>query len=177
MTSTSKLRIAVPDVADALDAVKFEVEEATGFAVEPVFQEIDRSELVVELCLADSNAADPRRVALAVESSAGNLDVLSTWNESPLPRDLAPRASETVFKDFDYPMPEVARRALSDELPTAQWLPTVDDVGRGDRSLWLLAVPVIRSDGPSLVGVRHRHGYSLRFSAHEAASARIGLAS
>jgi hypothetical protein len=74
-------------------------------------------------------------------------------------------------------MPEVARRALADDLPTAQWLPTVDEVAGGDRSYWLLAVPVGAPGTPATVGVRRRNGYALRFAPHEAAAVRIGLAS
>lgn len=177
MPSTSKLRIAVPDMADALDVVKVEVESATGFAAQPVFQEIERSELVVELRLADSSAADPGHIALAVESSAGHLDVLSTWMEPTLSPDPTPVASEIVFDVIDDPLPEAARRALRDGLPTAQWFPTISDIAGGDRSYWMLAVSATRSEGPQLVGVRRRHGYSFRFSAHDAVSARMGLAS
>ena len=174
MTSTSKLRVATPDIADALDAVKVEVEGATGIAEQPVFQEIDRSELVVELSLADAGAVDPGHIAVAVESSASDLDVLSTWRESPVAHDPAPTASETVFNVIADPLPAVARRALHDDLPTAQWLPTIRDVAGGDRSYGTLAVPVIRSDGPSLVGVRRRNGYSFRFNALEAAASPNG---
>jgi hypothetical protein len=177
MASTSKLRIAVPDKADALDVVKVEVESATGFAAQPVFQEIERSELVVELRLADSSAADPGHIALAVESSAGELDVLSTWMEPTLSPDPRPVASEIIFDVIDDPLPAAARRALRDGLPTAQWFPTINDIAGGDRSYWMLAVFANRSEGPPLVGVRRRHGYSLRFSAHDAVSARMGLAS
>ncbi len=177
MPSTSKLRIAIPDIAHALDVVKVGVESATGFAAQPIFQEVECSELVVELRLADSSAADPGHIALALESSADDLDVLSTWTEPPLSRDPTPVPSETVFDVIDDPLPEVARRALRDGLPTAQWFPTISDVAGGDRSYWMLAVFANRSEGPPLVGVRRRHGYSFRFSAHDAVSAQIGLAS
>jgi hypothetical protein len=177
MTSTTKLRVAVPDMADALEVVMAEVESATGFAAQPVFQEVDHSELVVELCLAGSRAPDPGRIAHAVEASANDLNVLSTWMEPLLRHDPAPVATETVFAVIDDPLPEVARRALRDGLPTSQWFPTTKDVGGGDRSYWMLAVLGNPSDGPPLVGVQRRRGYSYRFSAHEAASARIGLAS
>jgi hypothetical protein len=177
MTSRSKLRVAIPDKADALDVVKAEVESATGFAAQPVFQEVEHAELVVELYLADSSAADPGHIAHAVESSASDLNVLSTWMESPLCGDPARAASETVFDVMDDPLPEVARRALRDGLPTAQWFPTIDDVAGGDRSYWMLAVLTNRSEGMPFVGVQRRQGYSYRFSAHEATSARIGLAS
>jgi hypothetical protein len=164
-------------MADALDVVKVEVETATGFAAQPVFQEIERSELVVELRLAGSGAADPGHIALAVESSAGDLNVLSTWIEPPQSRDPIPVASEIVFDVIDDPLPEAARRALRDGLPTAQWFPSIRDIAGGDRSYWMLAVFANRAEGPPLVGVRRRHGYSLRFSAHDAVSARMGLAS
>jgi hypothetical protein len=177
MTSASKLRVAVPDVTDALDVVKDEVERATGFAVQPILQEVDRGDLVVEVQLVDSNAVAPDHLALAVECSARGLDVLSAWKEETLTPYSAPVQSETVFKAIDGVMPEVAQRALRDEVPTAQWLPTVEDVAGGDRSYWILAVPVLRPNDRSIVGTRRRNGYSLRFSAHEAEAARRGLVS
>jgi hypothetical protein len=164
-------------MADALDVVRTEVESATGFAAQPVFQEVDHSELVVELRLAGSSGADHGHIAHAVESSASDLDVLSTWME-PFPhRDPVPVATETVFDVIEGPLPELARRALRDGLPTAQWYPTTGDDAGGDSSYWMLAVLANRSEGHPLVGVQCRLGYSYRFSAHEAASARIGLAS
>lgn len=177
MTVTNKLRVAVHDGADALDLVKVEVEGATGLAVEPVFQEVDRSELVVELALPDSGAVAPDHIISAVEASVSELDVLSTWTEAPGPAFPTPIASETVFDAVDDPLPEVARRALRDELPTAEWLPSIRDIGGGDRSYWALAVPLLLPERPAVVGVRRRWGYSLRFSALDAASARVGLSS
>jgi hypothetical protein len=97
--------------------------------------------------------------------------------EPPARRDPTPVASETVFDVIDDPLPAAARRALRDRLPTAQWFPTISDVAGGDRSYWMLAVFANRSEEPPVVGVRRRHGYSFRFNAHDAVSARMGLAS
>ncbi len=127
--------------------------------------------------LVDSNSAVPDHVGFAVERSTRDLDVLSTWKEAALPRDPAPVHSETVFSVIDGAMPEVAQRALRDQVPTAQWLPAVEDVAGGDRSYWMLAVPVHRPDRPLIVGTLRRGGYSHRFSALEAEGARRGLAS
>lgn len=177
MTPTSKLRVATADVAEALDILKVEVEGATGFAVEPELQEIDCDDLVVEMRLTDSNSADPGLVARAIERSVCDVDVLSVWKEAPLTRVSAPVTGHTVFNGTDDALPDVARRALHDNLATAQWLGTVEGAGRGDQSYWELAVPVVRSDGQAMIGVRRRHGYSLRFSVQDAATLRMGLAS
>ncbi len=66
MKKTSKLRIATVDRSDALDFVRLAVEGATGFAVEPEFQEADRDELVVEVRLTGDHVVDPRLAARAV---------------------------------------------------------------------------------------------------------------
>jgi hypothetical protein len=113
MSSTSKLRVAIPDRTDALDVVKVEVERATGFVAQPVLQEIDYTDLVVEVQLSDSNAANPRRIAHTVEQASPDLDVLSSWKEPdalPLP---TARSVPIVLETTDLVlMPEVARRAL-----------------------------------------------------------------
>jgi hypothetical protein len=176
MSSTSKLRVAIPDRTDALDVVKGGVERATGFVAQPVLQEIDYTDLVVEVQLSDSNAADPRRVADTVGQASPDLDVLSSWKEAdalPLP---TVRAVPIVFETTDLVLPEVARRALEDELPTAQWLHKGNDVSGGDRSCWILAVPSHRCGGAARVGICHRRGYATRFSASEAESALWSLA-
>jgi hypothetical protein len=177
MAPTSKLRVATPDVADALDVVKVEVEGATGFAVEPQFQEIDRADLVVEMRLTDSYDAEPGLVARAIERSASGLEVLSTWKEVPATLAPAPRSSPEVFDRPGVPMPEVARRALHDDIPTAQWFGAREFTTGDVTPQWHLAVPVVRSDGLSIVGVQRRRGYTRRFCIRDAAAARLGLAS
>jgi hypothetical protein len=119
VTPVNKIRIATPDTDDALGNVKVEVERATGFAAELEFQEIDCTDLVVELRLADSNAVQPGLVARAVERSACDLEVLSAWTEVPLDRHPTPPLRQTLLSATDGPMPPFAQRALRDELPTA----------------------------------------------------------
>jgi hypothetical protein len=177
MTHSNKLRVATADMENALELVTVEVERATGFAVQPVLQEIDRADLVVELRLPDSDAVDSRHIACAVERTASNLDVLSNWIEASMPAVPAPASSESVLDVARDPMPEVAQRALRDQIPTAQWLDIRGGTAEDDRSCWVLAVPVMRSDGHSRVGVRRRHGYSLRFSAYEATTTQVGVGS
>ena len=176
MSSTSKLRVAITDDTDALDVVKLEVERATGFEAQPVLQEMDHTELVVEMQLSDSNAADPRRIALTVEQASADLDVLSSWKEADaLPLQTA-RAMPMVIETTDLVLPEVARRALEKDVPTAQWLPRSNEASGGHRSCWILAVPSRRCGGAARVGICHRRGYAIRFSANEAESALWSLA-
>lgn len=177
MTPVNKIRIATPDTDDALGNVRVEVERATGFAAELEFQEIDCTDLVVELRLADADAVQPGLVARAVERSTRDLEVLSAWTEVPLHRDPTPRLRQTLVSASDGPMPAFAQRALRDELPTAQWLSIDGDPAEVGQSQWHLAVPMIRSDGQAVVGLRHRRGYSLRFNPLDAAAARHDLAS
>ncbi len=173
----SKLRVAMPDRADALDMVKAEVLGATGFEAHAEIQELDGADLVVELRLADSGVSDPGRMARTVERSTRDLDVLGTWNEAGPARSPVPTPCEVVFGAGDETMPAVARRALRDAVPTAQWLPVGEDDGGTGRPQWVLAVPVIQSEGRTVVGLQRRVGYSLRFTACDAAGARVGLAS
>ncbi len=177
MTAASKLRVATADAPDALDLMKVGVETATGFAVEPQFQEIDCGDLVVEMRLTDSQAAAPQLVARAIERSACGIEVLSTWKEASPTRAPAPVSSGQVFDVLEGPLPKVARRALLDDIPTAQWRGRAGGAARADRSYWQLAVPVVRSDGQSIVGVHRRQGYSLRFGVHDAGAVREGLTS
>jgi hypothetical protein len=81
MEPTSKLRVVVPDGANALRVVTTEIEEAAGIALEPELQEVDGGDLVVELRLADSSICDPKLVVRAVERLSDDLEVLSTWQE------------------------------------------------------------------------------------------------
>jgi hypothetical protein len=177
VTPVNKIRIATPDTDHALGAVKVEVERATGFAAQLEFQEIDSTELVVELRLTDSSTVRPGLVARAVERSTGDLEVLSAWTEEPLRCDPTPPRRQTLLIADDAPMPAVAQRALRDELPTAQWVPIDGDPTAVGQRQWHLAVPMIGSDGQSVVGLRHRRGYSLRFNPLDAVAARVDLAS
>jgi hypothetical protein len=177
VTPVNKIRIATPDTDHALGNVRVEVERATGFAAELEFQEIDRRDLVVELRLADANAVQPGLVARAVERSTHNLEVLSAWTEVPLDRGPNPPLHQTLLTAGDGPMPAFAQRALRDELPTAQWLSIEGDPAEVGQCQWHLAVPMIRSDGRPVVGLRRRRGYSLRFNPLDAAAARLDLAS
>jgi hypothetical protein len=177
MEPTSKLRVVVPDGANALRVVTTEIEEATGIALEPELQEVDGGDLVVELRLADSSNCDSRLVVRAVERLSDDLEVLSTWQEAPPTHDPAPVTSQSVFAGPDVAMPEVALRAFRDRLPTAQW-PGTFRVPVGEATAcWQLAVPMRRSNGQVLVGVLQRSGYSHRFGVREAKAVRLGLAS
>jgi hypothetical protein len=177
VTPVNKIRIATPDTDNALGNVRVEIERATGFAAELEFQEIDRTDLVVELRLADASAVQPGLVARAVERSTHELEVLSAWTESPLTRHPTPPLRQTVLSATDGPIPAFAQRALRDELPTAQWLSMDDESAAVGQCQWHLAVPMIRSDGQPVVGLRRRRGYSLRFNPLDAAAARVDLAS
>jgi hypothetical protein len=175
MAPTSKLRIATADVAGALDVVRNEVEHATGLAVHPVLQEVDTTALVVEVAVASPAKVDPKSLARFVDAAAGSLDVLGSWTETPDGTQDAPRPA-LVLDVVEDPLPEAARRAVRDDVPTAQWLPSVADIAGGDRSYWLLAVPARRSDGAQVVGLSRRQGYSHRFSASEARATALRLA-
>lgn len=181
MEPTSKLRVVTTDGPDALRVVRQEVEEATGRAAEPEIQEVDGRELVVELALAGPTAVAPGLVARAVVRSSRGLDVLSTWNEAPRASDPTPASGQVILDGLDDHLPAVVRRALRDELPTAQWQSAGADAGTrlpGDgRPAWQLAVPVMRPDGRPLVGYQQRRGYSFRFGAHDVRAARVDLAS
>jgi hypothetical protein len=181
MSTTNKLRVITTDAPDALQVIKQEVEEATGFAVEPEIQEVDGADLVVELRLAGPTPAAPSLVARAVERSSRGVDVLSTWNEAGRIAGPAPASSQVILDGLGDQLPAVARRALRDDLPTAQWHRTGTGFGPGGPEegppSWQLAVPVVRSDGRSLVGYQRRRGYTFRFGTHDVEAARVDLAS
>ncbi len=156
----SKLRVVTSDSPDALDVIRHEVEGATGLAVEPEIQELDGTELVVELRLLDASTVVPGLVARAVRRSPGGLDVL------------------VVLDGLDHRLPSVARRALRDGLATAQWgAGGIAGGGAGVEHSWQLAVPAVRADGRPVVGYRRRRGYSIRFGVRDAEAARAVLAS
>lgn len=133
---------------------------------------------MVELRHASSDLIDTKLVVRAVERLSDDVEVLSTWQEAaPPPRTPVPATGRAVLAGTGVPMPEVAQRALRDDLPTAKW-PGASRVPVGEpKACWQLAVPVHRTDGQVLVGVMQRRGYSRRFGVHEATALRLGLAS
>lgn len=169
MTATNKIRIATADRSGALDLVCSEVESAVGMPVQPVFQEIEGDCLILELRLDDdaAQAPPPTRLALAVDTAARDVQVLSAWNE-PEASDPTPKGCHNVLGVLFDTLPPVAHRALLDSLPTAQW-------DRLDAS-WQLAVPSVFAKRP-LVGLSRRRGYTHRFTFTEAVAIRAGLAS
>ena len=169
MTAKNMLRVAMPDKARAIDIACSDVESAVGLHVRAEFQEIEGSKLIIELQLGDETEPTPHpsRLASVVDRAVSDIEVLSSWEEltSPAP---APRQCPEVFGVGYEPLPQVAQRALNDDLPTAQW-------DRSDSS-WHLAVPSV-CGGKAIVGMTRRHGYSQRFTAYDAAALRSGLAS
>jgi hypothetical protein len=169
MTAKNMLRVAMPDKAHAIDIACSDVESAVGLRVRAEFQEIEGSSLIVELQLGDEAEAAPHpsQLASVVERAVSQLEVLSSWEEmsSPAP---TPRPCPSVLGVGYEPLPHVAQRALEDDLPTAQW-------DRAESS-WHLAVPSVCS-GKAIIGMSRRYGYSHRFTAHDAAALRSGLAS
>jgi hypothetical protein len=179
MEPTSKLRVVTTDTPDALRVVREEVEEATGLAAEPEIQEVDGGELVVELRLAGPTPVVPGLVARAVGRSRRGLDVLSSWNEARGVVDPAPASGQVILDGLADHLPAVVRRALRDDIPTAQWQGTSTGIrtpGEGSPA-WQLAVPVVKADGRPLVAYQQRRGYSFRFGTHDVVAARVELAS
>jgi hypothetical protein len=164
MTSASKVRVAIPDTSFALEVATARVSDATGLRAEPEFQEIDRGDLIVELRLPEAGEYPARQLADLVERSAPDLEVLSTWREPVARIKPRPSLAGRVLSVDDTALPEVARRALDDYLPTATWRPRAD----GDVAHWQLAVPVVVAGSDTVAIVHRRNGYSFRFSALEA---------
>jgi hypothetical protein len=169
MTAKSMLRIATPDAVDAIDIACSDVGSAVGLPVRAEFQEIEGGNLIIELQLGNEaeHIPHPSRLASVVDKAVFNMEVLSSWTEST-PPEPAPRPCPEVFGVGYEPLPQVAQRALDDDLPTAKW-------DRSDTS-WHLAVPSV-CGGKAIVGMSRRSGYSHRFTAHDAAALRCGLAS
>ena len=169
MSISSKLRIATMDTANAMEIACGEVESAMGVPVQAEFQEIDGIFLIVELRLVGHTECTPhpRHAALTMESSASNVEVLSSWKESNALRPKARVCHDVLCVDFDT-MPPVALRALDDGLPTAQWQ-------RSDAAC-LLAVPALCGE-QLIIGLLRRHGYARRFTSLEITSLKLGLAS
>jgi hypothetical protein len=169
MTAKNMLRVATPDTAHAIDIACSDVESAVGLPVRAEFQEIEGDRLILELQLGDDvgQSPHPSRLASTVDKAVANMEVLSSWKESTLPGPSPRRCPDVLGVGYE-PLPEVARRALDDDLPTAKW-------DRSD-STWYLAVPST-CGGKAIIGMSYRFGYSRRFSAHDAAALRSGLAS
>ena len=169
MTTTNKIRIATADTTNASTLACSEITAAVGLPVHPEFQEIEGDCLILELRLRGETlqAASPKRLAAAVGNGAPTVEVLSAWNE-PGSGQIRPKLCRDVLGLLYDDMPNVAHRALDDNLATAAW-------DRSDSS-WHFAVPS-SCDAQPIVGLSHRRGYSRRFTSLEAASIRSGLAS
>ena len=169
MTSKNMLRVATPDTAHAVDIACSEVESAVGLRVRAEFQEIEGGNLIIELQLGEEaeHSPHPARLASAVDKAVDSVEVLSSWKGSTSSEPPPRRCPDVLGVGYE-PLPQVAQRALDDDLPTAQW-------DRSDSS-WHLAVPSV-CGGKAIVGMSYRGGYSHRFSAHDAAALRSGLAS
>lgn len=167
-----KLRIATVNDPRAVDAVTADVRNATGLEVQPVLQEIDRSELIVELALNSDGSRCPRELVRRIQRQAANLEVLASWHifESPFSY-CSTRRCEVLFSD-DVNVPPWGRRAFDDLVPTASWQPTAGS----DNSHWLLAVPLVAGDGRLVAALARRDGHYYRFSARDAATLRNTLA-
>jgi hypothetical protein len=133
------------------------------------FQEIEGGNLIIELQLGEEaeHSPHPARLASAVDKAVDSVEVLSSWKGSTSSEPPPRRCPDVLGVGYE-PLPQVAQRALDDDLPTAQW-------DRSDSS-WHLAVPSV-CGGKAIVGMSYRGGYSHRFSAHDAAALRSGLAS
>jgi hypothetical protein len=169
MTTTNKIRIATADTTNACTLACSEITAAVGLTVHPEFQEIEGDCLILELRLGSEthHAAPPKHLAAAVGNRAPAVEVLSAWNEHRSGQ-IRPKLCRDVLGSLYDDMPNVAHRALDDNLATAVWV-------RSDSS-WHLAVPA-SCDAQPIVGLSHRRGYTHRFTSLEAASIRSGLAS
>jgi hypothetical protein len=168
MTAANKLRVVTIDTARAIDVACSEVESAIGLPVRAEFQEIEGDQLIIELQLGNDtvHTPHPSRLASAVDKVVPHMEVLSSWKESSRPEATPQPCADVIGVGYE-PLPEVAQRAVDDDLPTAQWDRT--------SSSWHLAVPSV-CGGRAIVGMAHRRGYSHRFTAHDAAALRSGLA-
>jgi hypothetical protein len=169
MTAKTMLRVATLDTAYAIDVACSDVESAVGLRVRAEFQEIEGGNLIIELQLGDETepSAHPSRLASVIDKAVSNIEVLSSWKEAPSPEPTSRQCPDVLGVGYE-PLPEVAQRALHDDLPTAKW-------DRTDSS-WHLAVPSA-CGGKAIVGMSYRSGYCHRFSAHDAAAIRSALAS
>jgi hypothetical protein len=167
MTATNKLRVATIDTEHAIDIACSVVLSTAGLPVRAELQEIEGDSLIIELQLGNESVHTPHpsRLACTVDKAAADVEVLSSWKESASPEP-TPQHCPDVMGIGDQQLPEVARRALDDDLPTAKW-------DRSDSS-WHLAVPSV-CNGKAIVGMSHRRGYDHRFTVHDAAALRCGL--
>jgi hypothetical protein len=169
MTAKNMLRVAMPDRAHAVDDARSDIQSAAGLKVRAEFQEIEGRNLIIELQLGDETeqSSHPARLASVIDKAVVGVEVLSSWSES-ISLETDPRRCPEVLGVGYEPLPEVAQRALDDDLPTARWV-------RSDSS-WHLAVPS-SCEGKAFVGMSYRVGYSHRFTAYDVAALRSGLAS
>ena len=122
MTTTNKIRIATADTTNASTLACSEITAAVGLPVHPEFQEIEGDCLILELRLRGETlqAASPKRLAAAVGNGAPTVEVLSAWNE-PDSGQIRPKLCRDVLGLLYDDMPNVAHRALDDNLATAAW--------------------------------------------------------
>lgn len=171
MTSC-KLRIATVNHPRMVDVVLTQVLQATGLSAQPVLQEIDRRELIVELVFNSVGSCSARDLAQRIQSSAPNLEVLGSWHVLEASPSYGPPRSRTILFSDDESVPPLARRAFDDQVPTAGWQPTAGS----DNSHWLLAVPLAGSDGRMVAALARREGHYHRFTAQDAVRLRGTLA-
>jgi hypothetical protein len=171
MTAANMIRIATTDTTEAVELACSEVKNAVGLPVTAAFQEIEGGCLILELRLGNESGLtpSPSRLAAIVDQSSSNVDVLSAWKVRSSSASPPPRHSDTILTPPHDPIPSVARRAVHDGLPTAEW--------RSNEGSWQLAVPNVSASRPTTVGLSRRRGYSQRFSSLEAAAIQRGLAS
>ncbi len=180
MTAARKLRVAIPDSADALRLVQDGFEEITGLSVQPEFQEVDHGELIVEVLVDDPPlipAVSPSvaLVSRAVERSEFDMSVLSSWvEERPdfLRSGLPVSAVADPFREAGH---GAVDRAARDELATSVWCPHPAGGGQRAAGVWQLAVPFRRLDHSTCIASSERAGYPYRFSSHDALGLRAFL--
>ncbi len=171
--TTSKLRIALRDNPEDIEFVRTKVEADTGMVLEPEFQEIDTTQLIVELRVAGAGGHGRDHLAEAVGGSVPEVDVLSTWHELPSTNGPGRPAFDAVVVVPTADAPEAVHRSLCSGIPTAMWCasrPGDDRTGLG--SGWLLSVPLDHGGISPVTALARRRGYSIRFSAHDADAVR-----
>ena len=172
-----KVRVAISDATEALRAVHADVEGAIGCAVFPELQETEGGSLIVEMRLAERVAQDCRELARTIKRSNPDIEVLSCWKDRRLLELSGIVSLHSVLPASADELPAVARRALQDGVPTAQWSGSRFVRPTGRTSAWLLAVPVQSPTGGNVVGLSRRNGYSYRFGAAHVEAIRSELAS
>ena len=83
MTAKNMLRVAIPDEAHAIDIACSDVEFACGLPVRAEFQEIEGSNLIIELQVGDETEPSPHpsRLSYVVDETASRIEVLSSWRK------------------------------------------------------------------------------------------------